>query len=648
MEIKELLQKLEPILGIKKCQEWWFVYLTEDAKGRKEIEQYLELRAIEAIGKDYDDDTILLPPPPKEIAEQGTYHVGKITYGNKPLYDFFLKEDEWLSHIAIVGRSGSGKTNLVLHLINQLILHQKPFWIFDFKRNYRDLLNTFNDLSVYTIGRNVANITNFNPLVPMDDPHNHIRRIVALICKAYFLGEGAYSLLVKCLDQLYQNFGVYSGNVEKYPTFANVLQWLESYKPKSGARDGQWLQSTLRAVKVLTFGVMGKAINSQQAFPLKEVLGKRIIFELDALSKQDKIFFLGLLLHYRHEYKLSNAEREKLQDVLVIEEAHHLLPKKSIVEEESILETLLREERELGTSIIVIDQLASRLSDIAFANTATTFGLNQKHKADINTIANAVLLGDEDKKGLSKLKIGYAIVRQQDRWPKPFLLKIPHFKIEKGSTTDEHVRKHMQTGNAIPAVNLPNVETHLIDENSLKLLTAIKENPTVSVVYHYKNAGLSAGTGNIAKRTLFGQGLILQNKIKNKNGQIMLLGLTKKGTFYLRLLTEKHQSKNSASPEHQYYQEEIGKLLETKGHSVQKEAQLDNCRPDLLIDKTIAIEIETGKSKRWLEHVNEHFSANRPVIIAATNKQAYDSILSELQKRGLYPNALIRIIIPKV
>jgi hypothetical protein len=47
----------------------------------------------------------------------------------------------------------------------------KPFLVFDWKRNYRDLLTLpeFSELHVFTVGRSVAPVR-FNPLIPPPGP----------------------------------------------------------------------------------------------------------------------------------------------------------------------------------------------------------------------------------------------------------------------------------------------------------------------------------------------------------------------------------------------------------------------------------------------------------------------------------------------
>jgi len=66
-----------------------------------------------------------------------------------------LDENEWIQHVGVFGRSGSGKTNVGFLILKQLAAHGKPFVVFDWKRNYRDLLQIaeFTKLKILTVGR---------------------------------------------------------------------------------------------------------------------------------------------------------------------------------------------------------------------------------------------------------------------------------------------------------------------------------------------------------------------------------------------------------------------------------------------------------------------------------------------------------------
>jgi hypothetical protein len=200
----------------------------------------------------------------------------------------------------------------------------------------------------------------------------------------------------------------------------------------------------------------------------------------------------------------------------------------------------------------------------------------------------------------------------------------------------------MKTVKVIEAIEPEN--NPLLDDGSVRLLESVRSNPTFSVVEHYHTAQLSAASGTETKTQLLNTELLTQQEMRNKEGRKIILGLTKKGVFYSRLQTSKPIVASNASIEHLYYQHEIATKLENAGYSIKIEPQLNDCRPDILVNDTVAIEIETGKSKHWLQHIRTHLNAKRSLIIVATNQQTFDFIESELRRQHLYPHDSIRVV----
>jgi DNA helicase HerA-like ATPase len=118
--------------------------------------------------------------------------------------------------MAIFGRSGAGKTNTVALLIKELVRHHKPFLIFDWKRNYRDLLAHGVPLEIYTVGRSVHPLY-FNPLIPPPgtDLKVWLKKLIEIISHAYFLGEGVMFILLEAIDAVYEKFGCYTNQPER-------------------------------------------------------------------------------------------------------------------------------------------------------------------------------------------------------------------------------------------------------------------------------------------------------------------------------------------------------------------------------------------------------------------------------------------------
>ncbi len=430
--VRQLCRRLRPILGAK-MDEVFTAYCAEDPEGKQQLEVYLELLSAKHLPQGLDGIDNDLIPPAQEQA-RGQYPIGQVNYGGKDLYPFGLRENEWIQHMAILGRSGSGKTNIGFSILQTLAQHRKPFLVFDWKRNYRDLLirPEFRDVEVYTIGRSIAPLT-FNPLIPPagTDPKTWLKKLNEVIAHAYCLGNGVLFLLQQAVDAVYEEAGVYENLVQRWPTFKDVL--LKAGKMDLIGRGSGWLSSTLRALSSPCFGGMGELLNSSSNRSIDHILDGNVILELDGLSQADKTFFVQACLLYLHHKKMAENTRERFDRCILIEEAHHILSgqRTSLTGSESVMDTTYREIREFGVSLVLLDQMPSKLSGFALANSYATICMSMSNRADINAMTQTLLL-ESGKDILGTLEVGQAVVKLQGRIPRPFLISIPEFRIEKG------------------------------------------------------------------------------------------------------------------------------------------------------------------------------------------------------------------------
>jgi hypothetical protein len=519
-------------------------YLAEDPDGREQIEHYLELLAAKHIPQNLGQDEAELIPPSEEQA-QGEYPIGQVLYSGKHLYPFGLRENEWIQHMAILGRSGSGKTNIGFSILKILVQHDKPFLVFDWKRNYRDLLAwpEFRDVEVYTIGRNIAPLT-FNPLIPPagTDPKTWLKKLNEVIAHAYCLGNGVLYLLQQAVDAVYEEAGVYENLVQRWPTFKDVLTKARTMDTRG--REAGWLSSTLRALSSLCFGGMGDLLNSSSNRSIDHILDGNVILELDGLSQADKTFFVQACLLYLHHKKMAENVRERFDRCILIEEAHHILSgqRTSLTGAESVMDTTYREIREFGVSLILLDQMPSKLSGFALANSYATICMSMSNRADINAMSQTLLL-ETGKDVLGTLEVGQAVVKLQGRIPRPFLISIPEFRIEKGRVTDEQIREYMRD-----KVSQLGSEDEVSDEtagnehgsteegdgaavNRLEtaFLKDVMDHPDSGVAARYKRLGLSGRQGQKLKTSLLEQGLIEEQLGTTQAGRLMTIRLTEQG-----------------------------------------------------------------------------------------------------------------------
>jgi hypothetical protein len=480
------------------------------------------------------------------------------------------------------------------------------------------------------------------------DPKIWAKQICEVLSHAYCGGPGFESIFLKAIDHCYSQNGVYSGSKD-YPTLQDVKTYLETLKPRG--REAQWLQSVMRTINAICFGSMDETVNSKNPVSVTELLGRNVILELDTLSNADKTFLIESVLLYVHHHRLENPPRGRLENVIIIEEAHHLL-RGHTGSQETLIETCLREMRSLGIGIIIVDQMPSLISRVAFANTYCTIGLNVKTGQDVSALAQAMLLTTEQKEMLGRLPVGQAIVKIQDRYVKPFHVKVPlmeagrrkviHYKpsCPDSAETDRvpPVKEQPDGVSRIPH-RINNVQ-QLKQTPELYLLTDVARYPVSTVVERYKRLGVSPRKGNLAKRYLLREGWIEEQVIQGVNGWVKLLRPTMKGEEQLRKHEIKHRDVlRHGGLKHKYWVQAIADhCWQTlgDGYEVLEEFPLGKGRTaDVVVIENgkilTAIEIETGKSD-VKANVRKYAATDiAKVIIAFTDQNILGSFEKSLE-----------------
>ena len=639
MDVQQTLRKLKPMIG-QKADQFWLAYLAEDRIGKAEMETMLGLWANKLLGNSIDTVKTELSSPPSQTAA-GDYHIGEVVYAGKTQFPFGIRENEWVQHTAIFGRSGAGKTNVVFKILDSFLNKKKPFLIFDWKRNYRDILaKTDQDINVFTVGRETVPFQ-FNPLIPPEgtNPHVWLKKLIEIVAKAYYVGEGVMYLFQEAINAVYDEFKVYSGSPQKYPTFSDVYKWLEN-NPVKG-RKALWMDSAIRTIKSICFGFMGKVVNTSRQPNIGELLTKNVILELDSLTNADKTLIIESLLLWIHHYRLAQPQRETFKHAIIIEEAHHILLKQTGGRKETITETVLREIRELGEAIILIDQHPSLISIPALGNSYTTITLNLKHRSDVTAISSAMLLKDEEKEIIGRLPIGSAAVKLQGRWMEPFQVKIPLISVPKGIINDQRL-KAITTGKGLaPKREEKSKEIMKIEklpellQKEIIFLQDIINHPFSGVVERYKRLGTSRRKGNVTKEKLLNKRIIQQVNIPTYSGKVVLIELTSQGIASLKQVGINTKNNNRwGGLEHEYWKHKIAEHYKKAGYKIKLEEPV-NGFTDIIAEKNgkkTAIEIETGKSD-WKKNIKKNTKKGfDKIMIFATNNEAFQTIKRSIEE----------------
>jgi hypothetical protein len=581
--VDEKLKLLKPILP---PTQWGYLrvqYLFEkDPRKRKEIENMMDILIAKHV-PGLKTENILLPPPERNLLE-GEYPIGEAMFGGKPFGLFGVKQPEWLLHTGIFGKTGSGKTTLSIRILRELCKHNHPFLIFDYKRNYRDLLKhpEFKDqeILVFTVGRNDVVPFYFNPKQGPAGVEEYvwIKQLSEIIEKVYLLGPGAIDIFMESADKA---------------TFKEMQNRV--LKQKKRGREMLWAASCRRTLTSINYPGLGEMVNCDRGYPIPELLNKKVILELDGLSGSDQAFVIGSLLLWIYHYRMRQPEREVLKHFMIIEEAHHLFLRTR--QEEDIADVIMREIRELGEAIIIIDQHPSKMSVSALGNLSTKCALTLSLNQDVKAIANAMLLDTKEQKYLSMLTLGQCVCRS-DRFAKPVLLSIADFPLKKGLVTDEDLKTHMNgylqnSRPQIASVAKPSNVCGIQNRETLSplgriMLEHIAQKPILGLVKRFKELGLKVSHGYKVIEELMCLELIRPLTIDGNR----LYDLSMAGK---KALSKKAVLQGRGGLEHRYYVEKI------KEHYVKAEGftffEKDNI--DLVVETVenkMAIQMETGKS----------------------------------------------------
>lgn len=407
-----------------------------------------------------------------------------------------------------------------------------------------------------------------------------------------------------------------------------------------------WWASAKRTLNAINYPGLSEMVNCNPGNDIPDLLNRKVILELDGLTAYDRAFVIGSLLLWIYHYRMRQPDREKLKHFMIVEEAHHLFLKTR--KEEDIADIIMREIRELGEAMIIIDQHPSKMSVSALGNLSTKFALALSLNEDVSAIANAMLLDRDQKKFLSMLRVGESICRS-DRLLQPLHLQLPAFPIQKGSVRDEAIQRLMKSfcklsiqnvgqDNRFPPLPAANNVEYIPPPEALILLQEMVREPFIGTDNRYKKLGISSREGNEYKNTLIENGYINPVQVDRK----LLYELTPKARTLLVGKNIKIPAQARGGMEHNYWLEKIKELFKSKeGFPFKEKDDID-----LVVetyDSTYMIQVETGKSniKKNIETLLKKDCDN--LIMVATNKGAERKINTILQKINLPEKEKIQV-----
>ncbi len=376
------------------------------------------------------------------------------TMGTKTDTAVNLDIDSLTMHTFVTGSTGSGKSNTVHKILNQLLGKSIPFLVVEpAKGEYKDVFGGRNDVTVYGTNPRLAKLLKINPF---SFPENilvseHIDRLVEIFNVCWPMYAAMPAILKDAVIRAYENAGwditTSENNINKniFPTFKDVLAEIRLVLKESeysADNKGDYTGALVTRLKSLVNGIYGQ-IFVAEAINDKVLFDENVIVDLSRVgSMETKSMIMGLLVMKLQEYRISNdaLDNSNLKHITILEEAHNLL-KRTSTEQSSessnligksveMLANSIAELRAFGEGFIIADQSPGLLDMSVIRNTNTKIIHRLPDCSDRELVGKAATLNDEQIKELAKQPLGVAVIYQND-WINPVLCKVDKFTDKK-------------------------------------------------------------------------------------------------------------------------------------------------------------------------------------------------------------------------
>lgn len=385
--------------------------------------------------------------PDEAMPDEDKMNLGEIYHMGKPeSADLILNRQAMASHTFITGSTGTGKSNAVYHLLDEITKNgQTTFLVVEpAKGEYKNVFGNRADVQVFGTNPRETPLLRMNPFVFPENIHilEHIDRLVEIFNACWPMYAAMPAVLKDAIERSYQKVGWNLRNSESekgvFPTFFDLLDILpgvieESHYSKDTQSD--YVGALCTRIKSLTNGIYGSVLCAEDALTDEALFDRNVVVDLSRVgSMETKSLLMGILVMKLQEYRMcSSGMNSRLRHVTVLEEAHNLLRKTSAEQSQEganlqgksveMLANAIAEMRTYGEGFIIADQAPGLLDMSVIRNTNTKIILRLPDEEDRKLVGKSAALKEAQIDELSKLPLGVAAVYQNE-WPEAVLCKI--------------------------------------------------------------------------------------------------------------------------------------------------------------------------------------------------------------------------------
>lgn len=386
---------------------------------------------------------------PPSVEKEKQLIIGKLVQDGRPFVnsDIALDRLELNKHIFVGGVTGSGKTTTCQHILRQSKL---PFLVIEpAKTEYRSLINEFNDLIVFTPGKDELGTFRLNPLElqPNESISARIDVVKASFMASFEMEAAIPQILEGALYRCYENLGwdlntsthpmhlnPHASDCYPFPIFQDLLQTITEVIEDQGFDQrlkNDYIGSIKARLQGLLIGAKKQIFNNLRSIDFSKLLHKRVIIELEEIRSGDEKALLMAFIMTNLVQALKNEHRNNpdFRHLTLIEEAHRLLSNPAMGDSQNkrqsveMFSDMLSEIRKYGEGLIIVDQIPSKLLPEVLKSTNTKIIHKLFAQDDKEAIGNTMDLDKKQMAYLSRLAVGQTLVFSQG-WQKAVQVKI--------------------------------------------------------------------------------------------------------------------------------------------------------------------------------------------------------------------------------
>lgn len=363
-----------------------------------------------------------------------------------------LNLNDLTSHVFVTGSTGSGKSNTVYQIIDELMQKDIPFLAIEpAKGEYKHIFGNKDNVRVFSTNITEAEVLKINPFKFPKGIHvfEHIDRLVEIFNVCWPMYAAMPAILKEAILLAYENAGwdlTTSNNRTSenlFPNFCDLLEALELVIEESSYSQevkSNYSGSLITRIRSLTNGLNSQIFSSNEIG--NEVLfDENVIIDLSRVGSQEtKSLIMGILILRLTEYRMTSKRiNSELRHITILEEAHNIL-KRTSTEQNSeganvagkaveMLSNAIAEMRTYGEGFIITDQSPNAVDISAIRNTNTKIIMRLPDDTDRRLAGKAAALNDDQIAELAKLPKGNAVV-YQNNWLEAVLCQVNHFKVD--------------------------------------------------------------------------------------------------------------------------------------------------------------------------------------------------------------------------